>query len=244
MKIFNRKNKFLVLDVEGLQGLKPYDIGYIIADKDGRIYKQRSFCLFPNLAVNSAKAKTHAVEDVRVMTARNLLAMSEDNEQPKRKRQWQIVNNTEFIKIFTKECKRYGVKHWYSFNVKFDRGMVAEIFGDKWEEFAKNFEFRDIQTAILVSRLRCKKYLDFCFNNNFRTPKGYAQTKAETVYRYLSNDVTFKEAHTGLSDVLIEYEILLSAFRSKKKLIYGGIQAWRYLDEFAKSINHSLVRGE
>ena len=62
-----------------------------------------------------------------------------------------------------------------------------------------------------------EKFIDFCIENNFLTERGYIQTKAETVHRYLTNNLTFEEEHTGLSDVLIEYQILLSAFSTHKK---------------------------
>lgn len=50
------------------------------------------------------------------------------------------------------------------------------------------------------------------------TEKGNIMTKAEIVYRYLFNDLTFIEEHTGLADVKIEYKILLKAFQTHKKL--------------------------
>ena len=75
----------------------------------------------------------------------------------------------------------------------------------------------DIIPIILRTKLLTKRYVDFCIENNFLTERGYIQTKAETVHRYLTNNPTFEEEHTGLSDVLIESQILLSAFSTHKK---------------------------
>ena len=36
------KERFIVLDVEGQQTCRPYNVGYIIADRYGKIYKKRS----------------------------------------------------------------------------------------------------------------------------------------------------------------------------------------------------------
>ena len=33
------REKFIVLDVEGMQGKRPYNVGYIMADRYGKIYK-------------------------------------------------------------------------------------------------------------------------------------------------------------------------------------------------------------
>ena len=234
------KEKFLVLDVEGFSGLKPYDVGYIIADRYGRIYKQRSFCLLPNLLENS-KRNNCMDDDCKLMTIRNFSTIMQDNEKPKRKRKWQIVNNTEFCKIFTKEIKKFNVKNVYAFNCSFDKAMIENICKEKNVDLS--LEWRDIQTAIIFSKCKTKKYLDFCLNNNYRTPKGYARTKAETIYQYLNNDLTFSEEHTGLADVLIEYDILLSAFKTHKKLKFNGLTAWKFLNDFAKEINHPIAIG-
>ena len=79
--------------------------------------------------------------------------------------------------------------------------------------------FYDIIPAILHTKLLTKKYVNFCNDNGYVTEKGNIQTKAEIVYRYLKNDKTFEEEHTGLSDCKIEYEILLTAIRTKKPII-------------------------
>lgn len=237
-----KKERLIVLDVEGLQGLKPYDVGYIIADREGKIYKRHSFCLVGNLFMNAAGCKT-TVEKARIMTVRNILAISEDYERKTKYQKWRPISNTNFKKIILKEIKKYNVKAIYAFNVNFDKAMLKNIFGGEFEDLTNLVEFRDIQTAILMTRLMCKKYLDFCYDNNFRTDKGYPQTKAETVYRYLTNNMEFEEAHTGLEDCEIELQILLSAIRSKKKLEFSGHIAWRELNLLAKDLQHPIYVG-
>ena len=231
-----------MLDVEGLQGLKPYDIGYIIGDSQGKIYRRHSFSLIGNLFINAAGCKS-TIEKARVMTVRNILAISEDYERKSKYQHWKPISNTTFKKILLKEIKRYNVKYIYAFNVKFDKAMLRNLFAGEFEDLESLVEFRDIQIAILCSRLKCKKYLDFCYDNNFRTEKGYAQTKAETVHKYLTNNLEFEEAHTGLRDCEIEFEILMSAIRSKKKLEFDGHIAWRELNLLAKELQHPIYVG-
>ena len=232
--------KFIVIDVEGLAGQKPYDVGYIVADKYEKIYRSRSFCLFPNLLQNSQAVNRNSDENCKIMTARNFRAMTQDFENPPEVRKWQVINNTDFKRFFESDVKEFKVKKAYGFNIKFDRKMIENIFGVEFEDIS--LDWRDIQTAILQTRLMTRKYLDFCYNNNFRTPKGFPQTKAETVFRYITNDIEFVEEHTGLSDVLIEYKILLSAFKTKKKIDFSAkTPAWKVLNEFAKSIEHPIA---
>lgn len=51
------------------------------------------------------------------------------------------------------------------------------------------------------------EYGEFCFNNGFFTERGVRRYTAEVIYRFLSNNVEFDEAHTGLEDVMIERKI-------------------------------------
>ena len=60
-------------------------------------------------------------------------------------------------------------------------------------------------------------------------------TKAEIVYKYLFNDLTFEEEHTGLSDCKIEYKILLKAIHSGKKIDRKEkCPAWRIFKTFCE----------
>ena len=60
---------------------------------------------------------------------------------------------------------------------------------------------------------KSQDYKDFCESNGYmtahKTPQP--QKKAETLYRYLTNNTDFNEEHTGLEDSLIELEILITA---------------------------------
>ena len=70
------KEKFIVLDTEGMSGKIPYNIGFIVADRYGKIYKSYSFALPENIYVNICQcAKTQqAVE----MTAKNVQEILQD----------------------------------------------------------------------------------------------------------------------------------------------------------------------
>ena len=46
-----------------------------------------------------------------------------------------------------------------------------------------------------------------------QTSNGKTSFTAENIYRYLINDASFEESHTGLEDVLIEKEIFAECVR-------------------------------
>lgn len=74
-----------------------------------------------------------------------------------------------------------------------------------------------------------KRWVD---QNGLLTPKGNRQSGAETMYRYIKLDPTFKEEHTGLADIVIEMAILDKVQRQRKKMsmITGG-DPWRLVQK-------------
>ena len=226
------KEKFIVLDTEGMSGKIPYNIGFIVADRYGKIYKSYSFALPENIYVNICQcAKTQqAVE----MTAKNVQEILQDFGKSRRKRKYKCVANKWIINLLLKTIQRTKIKKIHAYNVTFDKTCLKNLFGERFEELEKVVEFIDIIPIILHTKLLTKRYVDFCIENNFLTERGYIQTKADTVHKYLTNNLTFEEEHTGLSDVLIEYQILLSGFNTHKKIDSTPCQAWRVLDNFCK----------
>ena len=61
-------------------------------------------------------------------------------------------------------------------------------------------------------------YKRFCENNGYLTKANQYRYTAEIIYRYLIFDNDFIEEHTGLSDCLIEKEILAYCFKQHKKM--------------------------
>ena len=231
------KEKFIVLDVEGMSGLIPYNVGYVIADRYGKIYKERSFALPENIYINIVRSANlnQAVE----MTAGNVTDILQDFKNPFFKRKYRCVGNNEFKKRLLKDIQKHDIKKVYAYNVAFDKASLKNLFGDDFEKLA--VEFIDIIPIILRTKLLTKKYCRFCIENGYVTEKGNIMTKAEVVYRYLFNDLTCLEEHTGLAHVKIEYQILFFAFKKKKKIDSSPCVAWKVLANFCKENNLTIA---
>lgn len=225
-----KTEKFIVLDVEGYSTARPYNIGYIIADKYGTIYVKRSFaltaCIWENIV--SMIASRQAEE----MTKANVEEILKDVEKPRISRKYKITSIDSFKKRFKKDVEKFKVKRLFAYNVNFDKGSLRRLFGEK-DFQTLNLEYCDIISGIVQTRLITEKYIRYCIDNGYITEKGNIQTKAEVVYRYLTNSPDFTEEHTGLSDCLIEYEILLTAFNAHKKINWKPCIAWRILKNYA-----------
>ena len=63
-------------------------------------------------------------------------------------------------------------------------------------------------------------YRKFCENNEFMTNHAVPRPRytAEVIYRFITKNTEFEEAHTGLRDVEIEAQILAYLIRQHKKM--------------------------
>lgn len=63
-------------------------------------------------------------------------------------------------------------------------------------------------------------YHKFCEENGFMTKHTTPRPRytAEVIYRFITKDINFEEAHTGLKDVEIETQILAYLVRQHKKM--------------------------
>lgn len=181
----------MVVDVESLPYGKPYNIGYIIADKGGNIHKQDNVAILANISKVSAPA-------LRILA---------DTDKPRKDRQFHILTNEGFKRQFFKDLKDYNIDTIYTFT-NFDKARLSTLFDI-------SVKFIDIRPMIL--NVLPDRYIKFCFKNNFLTDKGNIRTNAETIYRYLTKNPSFKEEHIGLPDALIEFEMLMKVFKWKKK---------------------------
>lgn len=181
----------MVLDVESLPYGKPYNIGYIIADKGGNIHKQDNVAILANISKVSAPA-------LRILA---------DTDKPRKERKFHLLTNKGFERQFFKDLKDFNVDTIYTFT-NFDKARLSTLFDIP-------IKFIDIRPMIL--NVLPDRYIKFCFKHNFLTSKGNIKTDAETIYRYLTKNPNFKEEHIGLPDAEIEFEMLMKVIKWKKK---------------------------
>lgn len=173
----------LIIDIECGQKGKPYNIGYIILKKN-KIIKRRNIVILENI--------------YKGMQSHNLSFIL--NDLSSGAAQFTYLTNKDFIKCFTKDLKKYNITKCYGFNVSYDRAKLNLIH---------NFNLTYIDLKQLASKAICltKEYINFCFTNNLLTNKGKPKKTLEVIYQYLTNDLTFQQAHNGLADCLITFEL-------------------------------------
>lgn len=228
--------KFIVLDVEGYSTCRPYNVGFIVGDKGGAIYEERSYAVLPavwdNICYKVEKANVAGLKEAHEMAHRNIEEILNDNDNKYDRISDINVLFNDLLTIITK----YKIKRIWAYNCTFDSGALRRLFTDEqWTIINNLITFCDIIPAILYTRLLNRDYIDFCKANGFMTEKGNVRTKAEVVYKYLTGDLQFEEEHTGLADVKIEFEILRAAMSATKNPKYTPCQAWKVIQQFCEA---------
>ena len=193
----------LVLDTETINLEKQfvYDLGYTIADGDGNVVAKKSYVISQVYNNKELFATGYYSNKMPLYESRLKSGYSKK------------VGWGHAMRYLANDIKKYGVTEIYAYNSKFDTKAIA--FMCSWFNVVNPLgatEILDIMDFI-VPIVATKEYKEFCRSNGFMTKHKYPQPqkKAETLYRYLTDNVDYEEEHTGLEDSLIELEILMTA---------------------------------
>lgn len=210
-----KSEKFLVLDTETCNTIEqplPYDIGWAICDRKGNIYETRSFII----------AETFLdMKDVMSSAyyAKKIPMYWDDIKSGKRtiKTMWNIR------KILIDDMKTYDIKKVGAYNMGFDKRALNNLMRYVSKSWCRWFfpfgtEYFCIWNLACQVLLNRTSYIKFAEKNGLVSDKNNLLTSAEACYRYITNEINFKEEHTGLEDVLIEVKILAECYRQHRKM--------------------------
>ena len=213
----------IVLDTEtcpidkDLDGVFPsnmwvYDCGWAIVDKRGKVYRTRSF-------VNA---------DIFLGEKELMQSAYYANKIPM---YWEQIKNDErtltsffnIRKILAKVMAEYNIDTVIAHNARFDYISTATT-----QRYLTKSKYRyffpygtKVWDTLKMARETFKddeKYCEFCTENNYKTSNNSNRYTAEILYRFLTDDNSFIESHTGLEDVLIEKEIFVECVRRNPEI--------------------------
>ena len=215
------KRKYvLVVDVEGTAHGFVYDVGFAVADLQGRIYNT-----FSGIVSEVVMATAHYVKKMPIYAEK--------------------INHGETVciglhsireKVF-EVMERYGINTVCAYNVKYDRGNLNRTIsiisnGFVTSFFPENTVFWDIWGMACETILKTRRYATHAIENGWVSDSGNIRSGAEFAYRYISGDKVFEEEHTGLADVIIETAILAATIATHKKMTRTEIsQPWRLIQK-------------
>ena len=107
-----------------------------------------------------------------------------------------------------------------AYNAEFDFIALEAMAHDlgKKSFFTKSTQIWDLQNIAMWNICNSRNYEIFCDDYNFLTDGKNRKCSAEVVYRYITQEIDFEEAHTALADTEIEAMILFACLQRHKKL--------------------------
>lgn len=189
-----------------------YDIGWIIVDKKGNVYAQRSF----------VNADVFLDEKELMQSAYYADKIPEYWEDIKAGTRT-LTSFYNIVKTFREDVKQYEIEQVYAHNMRFDYGALNNT--ERWLTKSKYRYFfpYDVEICDTLKLARqliatMPTYKRYCERNGYITKNKQPRLTAEIIYRFISGEEDFEEEHKGLDDCLIEKEILAYCYRKHKKM--------------------------
>lgn len=213
--IDKRKKYVLVVDIETaniVENAIAYDIGFAIADKQGRVYDTYSYMVLEifrdyqdllNSAYYSEKIPQYYADLGN---------------------QIREIKSIYYIRRKVHDLmKEYNIKDVFAYNCNFDKNGLNNTVRYLTKSFCRWFfhygtEFHCIWHMACQVLFTQKSFQKMATENNWKSASGNIKTSAEIAYNYIHCRNDFEEEHTGLEDVLIECEIMAKCFRQHKKM--------------------------
>ena len=199
---------YIVFDTETTSLDKPfcYDVGYKVLSPDGAEIVRRHFVIeqvWHNLPLfESAYYKEKRQLYIQLMRSKKAVMDK-----------WGYVMRT-----MARDIKQNCVTAAYAYNASFDDKVFT--FNCDWFKCnnpLENIPIFDIWAYASEFITNKPEYKIFCEMNGFFTDTGNYKASAEIVYRFITEDINFSEAHMGVYDVDIETEILQFCFENGAK---------------------------
>ena len=219
------KEKYLVFDTEvcncpmidgdlDVANGQVYDLGIQIVDNEGFVYDEYSIINGDVFWDMPEAMKEAYFADKRPQYVADILA-------GKRK----VMNTWQIYKLIRKLCEEWNIKACIAHNARFDIKVLNATL--RYQTKSKRrwffpYEMPIWDTMKMANDTICKqkRYKEFCEKNGYMTKHATPQVRksAEIIYRYMTDDVTFEEEHTGLADVTIEAQIFAECVRQHKAM--------------------------
>ena len=201
--------RYIVLDTETTNSLEDpiaYDIGFAVIDEKGKVYAKFSFVVAEVFLDKELMASAYFVDKIP-----QYWKDIEDGERELRK--LSTIRQT-----LNRVCEEFEVEAIIAHNARFDYRSTAitqrYLTSSKYRYFLPyGVELWDSLKMAREVFKNDEEYAEFCYKNDYLTSRGVRRYTAEILYRFITNDNSFIESHTGLEDVMIEKDIFVECMR-------------------------------
>ena len=191
-----------------------YDIGWVVVDKHGNVYAERSF-VNADIFLDEKELMQSAYY------AKKIPEYWDDIKAGTRT----LTTFYNIVKVFKQDIKDFEIEQVYAHNMRFDYGALNNT--ERWLTKSKYRYFFPKEVEICDTLKLAKEliatmptYQRYCEANGYMTKHKIPQPRltAEIIYRFISGEEDFREEHKGLDDCLIEKEILAYCYRKHKAM--------------------------
>lgn len=210
ISVDRRKHYILALDTETVGSLffpRFYDLGLAIIDSKGRTFFKLSL-------VNSTIFYGHQDEMQSCYYAHKLPQYYVELADGSR----HLLNVWQIKKLIAYLMEHFNTQTVAAYNCGFDKRACNNTLR---QFFPGDTIFWDVMLMARDVIYPMASYKKFCAENGMMCNGSWSDRprwSAECMYRFITNDPDFEEAHTGLRDVEIETIILAECFRKHKKM--------------------------
>ena len=266
-KIDRRKKYYLILDCEtatlpyasnfeetqkkNIAIAKPliYDLGWQVIDRNGNIYKRKSFVIseifsVPQVFNTAYYAHKRPIYLERLKKGETILtdwntAIAELLEDMQYVESVGAYNSMfdfkkaiPFTELYIQKLYSPDFYKWEQMQNELCKKIAYGSNRQNTEDFERTiFRFRDnVYDLFDVWGLSCEhimnnnEYKQMCIDNGWQTAsKKYFKTSAETCFRYFSKELEFEESHTAIDDTIIESELFVEILKRTKFKFEIGI---------------------
>ena len=226
-----------------------YDLGWVIADKKGRIYKKQNYIISEIFSVPEVFNTAYYVEKrplyieqieggkVQIKPWREVIAILEKDMEAIEavgayNAMFDFKKAIPFTELYINMLYSIEYYEWYNMQKQVCYDIAKNNRHNSTKQFNPNeFLFHNKSYPLFdIWGIACKyilnndKYRNFCLNNHFLTQnKKYYSTNAEVCYRFITLNNDFIEAHTALNDAEIETEIFKEVIKKSKNKVDIGL---------------------
>ena len=201
--MFDSSHRFIVVDTETTNSLDDpfcYDVGWAVVDIFGNIFESHSYVVADIFLDKEMMSHAYFAEKIPQYW------------QDIKKGSRELKTFFNIKKAFAESVKNFDVKIVLAHNARFDyRSLNYTLRYLTKSKYRYFFPFGiEIWDTLKMSRKVLGKndeYGEFCYTNNYLTKRMCKRFTAEIIYKFLMNDNSFTESHTGLEDVYIEKDI-------------------------------------
>ena len=211
----NRRHLYLLIDTETANSIDCpicYNVAWCIIDQYGNVYASGNF-INSDVFFGMADLMQTAYYADKIPLYMEQIANGEIT----------VATWYEIGRAMREMCEQYNVKAIVAHNARFDYKSCTTT--QRYETASKYRYFFpygvEIWDTLAMARdviLPKASYRKFCEENGYVYKNGQPRATAEILYRFITGDNDFEEAHRAMEDVEIEREIFWYCVRQHKAM--------------------------